>query len=119
MNMARRPAMLAVRLTDDIERRLDRLAERTGRTRTFYARAAIEAHLDDLEDFYLAEDRMRDFRAGDAVPLSALKAALGLDDRVPARRPTTAMHRNNRRRPSRWSRPASCNNDRCRHRVRM
>jgi len=51
-----------------------------GRTKTFYARAAIEAHLDDLEDFYLAEERLRDFRDGDAIPLAALKAELGLED---------------------------------------
>lgn len=72
--------MLAVRLDENTERRLQRLAQRTGRTKTFYARAAIAAHLDALEDFYLAEERMRDFRAGDAIPLSALKAELGLDD---------------------------------------
>ena len=72
--------MLAIRLDDNIERRLERLAKRTGRTKTFYARAAIVAHLDDLEDFYLAEDRMRDFRDGDAIPLGDLKAELGLGD---------------------------------------
>ena len=72
--------MLAVRLDEQIEARLEALAARTGRTKTFYARAAIEAHLDDLEDFYLAEDRLRDFREGDAIPLSTLKAELGLDD---------------------------------------
>ena len=69
--------MLAVRLDGDVERRLESLANRTGRTKTFYARAAIEAHLDDLEDFYLAEDRLRDFRAADAIPLTTLKAELG------------------------------------------
>ncbi|MBA3576752.1 MAG: TraY domain-containing protein [Sphingomonas sp.] len=72
--------MLAVRLDEDIEGRLERLAAKTGRTKTFYARAAIEAHLDDLEDFYLAEERLRDFREGDAIPLAALKAELGLED---------------------------------------
>lgn len=72
--------MLAVRLSRDIEQRLDALAARTGRTKTFYAREAIEAHLDDLEDFYLAQERLRDFRAGDAIPLAELKAELGLDD---------------------------------------
>lgn len=72
--------MLAVRLNDDTERRLEKLAERTGRTKTFYARQAIEAHLDDLEDFYLAEERLRDFRPDDAIPLATLKAELGLDD---------------------------------------
>ena len=70
--------MLAIRLDDEIEKRLERLAQKTGRTKTFYARAAILAHLDDLEDFYLAEERMRDFRAGDAIPLADLKAELGL-----------------------------------------
>ena len=50
--------MLAVRLDAETEGRLDRLAARTGRTKTFYARAAIHAHLDDLEDYYLAEDRL-------------------------------------------------------------
>jgi len=72
--------MLAVRLSEQIEGRLEALAARTGRSKTFYARGAIEAHLDDLEDFYLAEDRLRDFREGDAIPLSTLKTKLGLDD---------------------------------------
>jgi len=70
--------MLAIRLDDEIEKRLERLAEKTGRTKTFYARAAILAHLDDLEDFYLAEERMRDFRAGNAIALADLKVELGL-----------------------------------------
>lgn len=72
--------MLAIRLDDETERRLGALAARTGRTKTFYARAAIAAHLDDLEDFYLAEERLRDFRTGTAIPLADLKAELGLGD---------------------------------------
>ena len=72
--------MLAVRLDRDLEKRLERLAEKTGRTKTFYAREAIEAHLDDLEDFYLAEERLRDFRSEDAIPLEEVEKRLGLDD---------------------------------------
>lgn len=72
--------MLAVRLDADVERRLEALAARTGRTKTFYAREAIEAHLDDLEDFHLAEERMKNFRDGDAIPLAQVKAELGLGD---------------------------------------
>ena len=72
--------MLAVRLDEELEKRLERLAARTGRTKTFYAREAIEAHLDDLEDFYLAEERLRDFRSEDAIPLKQLKDELGLAD---------------------------------------
>ena len=59
--------MLAVRLDAETEKRLEALAARTGRTKTFYARAAIQAHLDDLEDFYLAEERLRDYRDRAAV----------------------------------------------------
>lgn len=50
--------MLAIRLDKQIEERLARLARRTGRTKTFYAREAILEHLDDLEDSYLALERL-------------------------------------------------------------
>ena len=33
--------------------------EKTRRTKTFYGREAIEQHLDDLEDYYLAADVVR------------------------------------------------------------
>lgn len=72
--------MLAVRLDKKLEERLERLAATTGRTKTFYAREAIEAHLDDLEDFYLAEERLRHFRDDEAISLADLKADLGLAD---------------------------------------
>jgi len=71
--------MLALRIDAETERRLEALAARTGRTKSFYAREAILTQLDDLEDFYLAEDRLKDFRAGDAIPLAEVKAELGLD----------------------------------------
>lgn len=70
--------MLAIRLDADLERRLAELAEKTGRTKSFYARAAIAAHLEEMEDYYLAEERMQDFRAGDAISLDTIKAELGL-----------------------------------------
>ena len=47
--------MLAIRLDPEIEHRLTVLAERTGRTKTFYAREAILEHLEDLEDIYMAK----------------------------------------------------------------
>jgi RHH-type rel operon transcriptional repressor/antitoxin RelB len=50
--------MLAIRLDPEIEGRLERLAKRTGRTKTFYAREAILEHLEDLEDVYLASKRL-------------------------------------------------------------
>lgn len=50
--------MLAIRLPEDIENRLKALAEKTGRTKTFYAKEAILEHLDEMEDKYLALDRL-------------------------------------------------------------
>lgn len=50
--------MLAIRLPQEIEKRLESLASRTGRTKSFYAREAIMEHLEDLEDYYLAVHRM-------------------------------------------------------------
>ena len=50
--------MLAIRLPKEIEQRLQDLADKTGRTKTFYAREAILEHLEDLEDIYDAENRL-------------------------------------------------------------
>jgi RHH-type rel operon transcriptional repressor/antitoxin RelB len=46
--------MLTVRLPVEIEKRLNSLAKKTGRSKSFYAREAILRHLDDLEDSQLA-----------------------------------------------------------------
>jgi RHH-type rel operon transcriptional repressor/antitoxin RelB len=72
--------MLAIRLPKEIERRLDALAKATGRTKTFYARQAILAHLDDLEDTYLAEQRLADIHAGRVAPVSLGDVIKGLGD---------------------------------------
>lgn len=74
--------MLAIRLPEEIEARLDNLAKRTGRSKTFYARQAILEHLDDLEDLYLAEQVVRRIQDGEE-PTSSLddvEARLGLAD---------------------------------------
>lgn len=50
--------MLAVRLPEDIEKRLNALAEKTGRTKTYYVREAVIDHIEDLEDIYLSLSRL-------------------------------------------------------------
>jgi RHH-type rel operon transcriptional repressor/antitoxin RelB len=74
--------VLAIRLPAEIEARLDDLAKRTGRTKTFYVREAIIEHLADLEDIYLAESRLEDVRAGRSrtVTLAEVEQDLGLAD---------------------------------------
>ena len=44
---------LTVRLPDEINSRLASLAEKTGRSKSFYVRKAIEEKLEDMEDLYL------------------------------------------------------------------
>jgi RHH-type rel operon transcriptional repressor/antitoxin RelB len=72
--------VLALRLPEDIETRLDKLAKATGRTKSFYAREAILEHLADLEDLYLAEKRLAKVRSGKSktYSLSAVEQELGL-----------------------------------------
>lgn len=74
--------MLAIRLPEEIEARLDNLAKRTGRSKTFYAREAILEHLDNLEDLYLAEQVMRRIQSGEerTSTLDEVEARLGLAD---------------------------------------
>lgn len=73
--------MLAIRLPEEIENRLDALAKATGRSKTFYAREAILEHLDDLEDIYLAEKRLEDIKAGrtQTIPIEEVMKRYGLE----------------------------------------
>jgi RHH-type rel operon transcriptional repressor/antitoxin RelB len=73
--------MLAIRLSKDIEDRLERLAKKTGRTKTYYAREAILEYIDELEDIYLADKIYEDVRAGreKTIPLTEVTKELGLE----------------------------------------
>ncbi|MCO5084667.1 MAG: DUF6290 family protein [Rhizobiaceae bacterium] len=70
--------MLALRLPPDIEKRLDDLARKTGRTKSFYAREAILEHIDDLEDLYLAEQRLKE--NGPRISLEDMIEKYRIDD---------------------------------------
>ena len=56
---------LNVMLDEATIARLEVLAQRTGRSKTFYATEGIETHLDDLEDYFLAKDALEEFRQSD------------------------------------------------------
>lgn len=62
---------LSVRLTPEEESRLDALASRTGRSKTFYVREAIQAHLDELEERYWTDEVVRDYEAAGKQSRSA------------------------------------------------
>ena len=64
------------------EARLEALAKATGHTKAHPAREAILAHLDELEDLCLAEQRLIDFRARrtSTVPLGDVMKRFRLED---------------------------------------
>jgi len=72
--------MLAIRLPQSIEKRLEKLARRTGRTKTYYVREAILEHLEEIEDLYLAEGALQRIRSGEerTIPLKQVMKRHGL-----------------------------------------
>ena len=72
----------SIRLPEAIEARLEHLAAKTGRSKKFYVMQAIENQLDDLEDLYLAEQRLIEIRAGRSktYSLEEVERSLGLAD---------------------------------------
>lgn len=74
--------MLAIRLPEEIESRLEALAKKTGRTKTYYARQAILEYMDDLEDYYLASSRLLDIEKGreKTIPLEEVMRDYGMED---------------------------------------
>lgn len=67
---------ISIRLTSAEEARLDELARRTGRSKSFYVRTALQEYLTDLEDAFAADAAIDAFEAGGrrSRPLSVLKA---------------------------------------------
>ena len=73
--------MLALRLPEDLEARLEALAKKTGRTKSFYAREALVEYIDDLEDLYLARKRYASVEKGrsSTMTLDEVERRIGLD----------------------------------------
>lgn len=74
--------MLAIRLPETVEQRLENLATLTGRTKTYYAREAIIDKIQDLEEVYLAEKELEDIKSGKVSVISSeeMWGDLGLED---------------------------------------
>ncbi len=69
--------MLTVRLSPQLEARLTKLARRTGRPKSYYAKRAIAEFLDEQEDYLIAVARLED--ALPSIPLSKVVKRLGLE----------------------------------------
>ncbi|HEV2614393.1 MAG TPA: ribbon-helix-helix domain-containing protein [Gammaproteobacteria bacterium] len=68
--------MLAIRLPKALEDRLQKLADKENRSKSYYARKALEQYIQDREDYLLAVSR---FESGSkSVSLKKLGEQLGL-----------------------------------------
>ena len=72
----------SIRLPEEIESRLDALAQKTGRTKAFYIREMILNQIEDMEDYYLAAQVSERIRKGQEKTYSdqEVRRDLGLDD---------------------------------------
>ncbi|MDD2966708.1 MAG: TraY domain-containing protein [Desulfovibrionaceae bacterium] len=61
----------SLRLPEDLGKRLNDLSRRTGRSKTFYILEAIREHLEEIEDVYIAEQRIAELRAGHSRIISS------------------------------------------------
>jgi RHH-type transcriptional regulator, rel operon repressor / antitoxin RelB len=68
--------MLGIRLEPELERRLERLAKKTGRSKSYYAREAIRQFLEDREDYLVGIAVLE--RNEPTIPLEELERRLGL-----------------------------------------
>jgi RHH-type rel operon transcriptional repressor/antitoxin RelB len=78
--MAKQGSTLALRLPDDLAAELDRLAEETGRSKSYYARQAIIEFLEDRSDYLRAVAVLERERGQPNLTLEEVKRELGLDD---------------------------------------
>jgi len=69
--------MLGIRLEPELEKRLARLAKKTGRSKSYYARLAIRQYLEDREDYLIGIAALE--RNEPRISLEDLERELGLD----------------------------------------
>jgi len=70
--------LLAVRVPEELESRLGNLAEKTGRSKSFYIRKALEQFIEDQEDYLLAVSVLKE--NNNSFSLEEVKQNLGLED---------------------------------------
>ena len=71
---------VVIRLDTKIIERLNELARKTGRTKSYYIKEAVEENLVDMELLYLAQSRSEEIRKGKSktISLEELKNKYGL-----------------------------------------
>ncbi|WP_353661254.1 ribbon-helix-helix domain-containing protein [Hydrogenimonas sp. SS33] len=69
--------MLSVRLNEEMEKKLEKLAKSTKRPKSFFVREALENYLDDMIDYYEAMQRKNDPHR-ELITMEEMEKALGL-----------------------------------------
>ena len=75
-------ALTAIRAPEDVMERYTRLAQGTGRSRSFYINEALSESIDRLEYEYGILRKVEDYRAGrlETYSLDEVEKSLGLGD---------------------------------------
>jgi len=93
---------LAIRLTKEQEWKLERLAKKTARTKSYYVRKALEAYFKTLEDNYLgsiAQQRLKN-PSTTYYTMEEVEQMLGLDDTHRSKRAKKPGKARSRRSPA-------------------
>lgn len=69
---------IAIRLEPELEHRLEDLAKKTHRSKSFYLKEALRLHIEDLEDYYLAMTVLEN--PGKIYTLEEVEKMCGLED---------------------------------------
>ena len=59
---------VSLRLPVELVERVNKLADATGRSKTYYMRKAISDQITELENLYLSEQELMQARAGESSP---------------------------------------------------
>jgi RHH-type rel operon transcriptional repressor/antitoxin RelB len=69
--------MLSVRLNEEMQSKLDRLADATKRPKSFFVKEALENYLDDMVDYYEVQSRSQD-SSRNLISVEELEKALNV-----------------------------------------
>jgi len=70
---------LNIRIPDELAGRLMSLSEQTGRTKSYYVRAALEEKLQEMEDYFLAMESLEKVATGRSKIWTQEDIEAGLD----------------------------------------
>ncbi len=69
---------LSIRLDPKTEKKLEKLAKKTGRTKSWYIRHAIDGYIEEWEDYHIAISRLESEKG--EIDISDVRKRLGLAD---------------------------------------